>query len=144
MLESALQSSSYRIIRSVGKWRTSLTKAGNMKAPSRKNIVEWIIEVWSDISTECIVNLFKCCGLNLQIDGTAEDVIHCFKEGEPCASRKDKLKSQLSVLSEEVDLKNPFIKSSDEEDAAQDFNKIDEDDDIDLNTTVKTQIAMSM
>ena len=34
----------------------------------------------------------KCCGLNLQIDGTEDHVIHCFKEGEACASRKDKLK----------------------------------------------------
>ena len=66
--------------------------------------------------------------MNLQIYGTEDHVIHCFKEGEPCASGKDKLKSQLSVLSEEADLKNPFIKSSDEEDAPQDFNKIDEDD----------------
>ena len=66
--------------------------------------------------------------MNLQIDGAEDHVIHCFKEGEPCATGKDKLKSQLSVLSDEADLSNPFITSSDEEDAAQDFNKIDEHD----------------
>ena len=58
------------------------TEAGNMKAPSWKRIVEWILEAWSDLSTECIVNSFKCCGLNHQIDGTEDHVIYCFKEGE--------------------------------------------------------------
>ena len=70
-----------------------------MKALSQKNIVEWILEARSAFSTEYIVNSFKSCGLNLQIDGTEDHVIHCLKEGEPCASGKDKLKSQQSVLS---------------------------------------------
>ena len=39
---------------------------------------------------------------------------------------------KMFYLSEEANLKNPFITSSDEEDAVQDLNKIDEDDDIDI------------
>ena len=58
------------------------TEAGNMKAPSRKKIVEWIPEAWSSFSKEIIVNSFKCFRLNLQIDGAEDHVIHCFQEGE--------------------------------------------------------------
>ena len=33
----------------------------------------------------------KVCGLTLATDGTENHLIHCFKEGEPCAVRREML-----------------------------------------------------
>ena len=105
------------------------TVGGNIKAPSRKKIVEWIIDAWSQLSEESIIKSFKCCGLNLANDGTEDDQIHCLKKGQPCDAGREKLSSQLSVLSDE-DQGNPFISLSDAEDAAEEMHMIDSDDDI--------------
>ena len=49
------------------------TERGNIKAPSRKRIVEWILDAWFQLPKESIVKSFKCCGLNLANDGTEDD-----------------------------------------------------------------------
>ena len=41
------------------------TEAGNLRAPSRKNIVQWVLTAWARRSPEIIANSFKPCGLNL-------------------------------------------------------------------------------
>lgn len=104
------------------------TEAGNMKAPSRKKLVEWILEAWSSLSKESIINSFKCCGLNLESDWSEDGRTHFFKKGEPCEPGRELLKSQLSFLLQE-DIPNPFasITDSDEEDAAEEINLIDLD-----------------
>ena len=67
--------------------------------------------------TDLIKRSFPCCGLNLPVDGSDDEKIICFRDGEPCAEGKDMLKSQLSVLLEPDE--NPFemITESDVEDA---------------------------
>ena len=47
-------------------------EGGNIKAPSRKGIVEWILDAWSQLPIESIIKSFKCCGLNLANDGTED------------------------------------------------------------------------
>ncbi len=34
---------------------------------------------------------FKVCGLTLAADGKDNDLIHCFKEGQPCAAGREML-----------------------------------------------------
>lgn len=34
---------------------------------------------------------FKVCGLTLPADGSEDDLIHCFREGQPCPAGKDML-----------------------------------------------------
>ena len=46
------------------------TEAGNLRPPSRKNIVQWILTAWARLSPEIITNSFKSCGLNLNTDGS--------------------------------------------------------------------------
>ena len=46
-----------------------------------------------------IINSFKNCGLNLTTDGNEHHLIHCFKEGQPCANGLDMLKEQQNLLS---------------------------------------------
>ena len=43
------------------------TEGGNIKSPSRKRIIEWVIDAWSRLSRENRKS-FKCCDLNLAND----------------------------------------------------------------------------
>ena len=72
---------------------------------------------------------FESCAfiaLGLPIDGSANDVIHGFKEGEPCRQGRGVLRSQLSILNEPYT--NPFeVSNSDVESASDPHVWIDSD-----------------
>ena len=87
------------------------TEGGNMEPPSRKRIIEWVLDTWFK---ENIIKSFKCCGLNLANDGTEDDFIHCLKKGQPWKAGSQKLNSQLSILVDKSDTVNPLISPSDE------------------------------
>ena len=99
------------------------------KLPSRKRIIEWVLEAWSQLSKENIIKSFKCCDLNLANDGTVDDFIHCLKKGQPCEAGRQKLNSQLSILVDESNVINPFSSPSDEEDANIEMNMIKDETD---------------
>ena len=111
------------------------TEAGNIRPPSRKTIVEWVLTAWSRLSADVISKSFKSCALNLAVDGTEDSMIHCFKKGQPCEAGSDQLQAQLSVL-DEPNLPNPFIVVTDSDvEEANDANlsvAIDPDDDDDI------------
>ena len=96
------------------------TEGGNMKHPSGKRIIEWVIDAQSQLSKENITNSL-CCGLNHGNDGTEDDFIHCLKTGQHYKTARQKLNSQLSVLVDESDAVSPFISPSDEEDANEEM-----------------------
>ena len=50
--------------------------------------------------------------MNLSTDGSKDDVIHCFKNDQPCKSGKKILASQFSILSEKDE--NTFLNIDDE------------------------------
>ena len=111
------------------------TEAGNMRPPSRKMIVEWVLTAWSRLSTDhAIAKSFTSCALNLAVDGSEDSEIHYFKKGQPREAGAEQLEAQLSVL-DELNLPNPFqvITDSDIEET-NDENKITlkEDSDIDV------------
>ena len=110
------------------------TNAGNLKAPPRRQIVEWIIQSWNDLPKALIAKSFKCCGLNLPNDGSQDEVIHCFKKGNPCEAGAALLKAQLDVLEDSLLNQNPFdeITESDMEDANEPFRLLDQDSDDDI------------
>ena len=93
------------------------TEAGNMKHASRHLVVGWILESWNRLEKNLIIKSFKSCGLNLKTDGSVDHLIHCFKEGQPCANGLDMLKKQQNLLSNAEYLNsNPFeITESDTE-----------------------------
>ena len=64
------------------------TKGVNMKPLSRKRIIEWVLDTWSQQSKENIIKLLKCCDLNLANDGTEDNFIHFLKKGHPCKAGK--------------------------------------------------------
>ena len=105
------------------------TQAGNMKAPPRRKIVEWVLEAWSKLSKDLIVKSFKTCGLNLAIDGSEDQSIHCFKKKGCCPNGAAMLQEALQIVTDERVQENPFdqLSESDVEDACEPFHLIDED-----------------
>ena len=73
--------------------------------------------------------MFKCCGLNLANDSTGFDFIHCLNKGQPCEDGRKKLNSQLSILVDKSDAVNPSISPSDEKDASEGMNVIEDETD---------------
>ena len=107
----------------MAKWRSpSITWRWKYEAPSRKTIVERILDAWSQFSKENIIKSFKCFDFSHANDGTEDDFIHCLSV--PCKAGIQKLNSQLSILVGKNDALNPFISSSDEEDANEEMNVI--------------------
>ena len=119
------------------KWLSSgihqYTKSGNMKAPPRRIIVQWILDAWGNLSKELIMKSFKCCALNLSLDSSEDALIHCFKENSACSSGAKKLKEALQNLHDEYLEENPFAEAtdSDAEDACQPFHLLDMDEEAD-------------
>ncbi|KAM3616613.1 uncharacterized protein V6R79_020854 [Siganus canaliculatus] len=62
------------------------TKGGNVRAPACRLLVSWVLQAWDKLDAEMVKNSFKVCGLTVAADGSEDHLIHCFKEGEPCAS----------------------------------------------------------
>ena len=60
--------------------------------------MNWILEAWEEISPERIKKFFKLCALNLAKDGSENNLIHFFKEGQSCKVGKEILQTQLSIL----------------------------------------------
>ena len=85
------------------------TEAGNMKSASRELVVTWILEAWRRLDKTLIAKSFKSCGLNLKVDGSEDNLIHCFQNDQPCASGSSILKEQLQLLKDADVLNcNPF------------------------------------
>ena len=55
------------------------TAEGNLKAPPRKRIVQWNMELWGSLSVVNIKQSLKSYALYLNVDGSEDDNIHCFK-----------------------------------------------------------------
>ena len=68
--------------------------------PPRRTILQWIIDAWAELSVDIIKKSFISCALNLPIDGSQDDSIHCQKDGQPCSSGIEILRLQLNILDE--------------------------------------------
>ena len=38
--------------------------------------MQWILDAWGNLSKELIMKSFKCCALNLLLDGSEDALIH--------------------------------------------------------------------
>lgn len=79
----------------------SFTAGGNVRSPSYELLCTWIVNAWSSITKEMIVNSFKCCGISIALDGTEDNLISCFKHNTGCEIGLEIL--QKSILAEEND-----------------------------------------
>ena len=69
-----------------------LTGHGNMRAPPRWQMIEWVLEAWKKLPTDVIITSFKVCALSTNLDGSEYDQTVCIKHG-PCQNLLEKLKS---------------------------------------------------
>ena len=112
------------------------TVQGNVKAPQRRTIVLWILEAWKRLDSAMIASSFRSCGVCLADDGSEDETIHCFKEGQPCHSGMQRLKLMASSIDENQI--NPFdnFTESDVQDCAPDIARIDSDEENDIDVEI--------
>ena len=61
-----------------------LTAQGNMPAPSRRQMVTWVVsEAWKKLPDDLIRKSFKVCALSSSLDGSEDNELMCIKHG-PC------------------------------------------------------------
>ena len=57
-----------------------VTDEGNLKSPEWRAIVQWILKAWDELTPETIAKSFKACALNIPVDGSEDENIHCLKK----------------------------------------------------------------
>ena len=104
----------------------SFSAAGNMHAPPRCEIVQWILEAWDSLDRELIICSFRSYTLTVAPDGSKDDQIHCLKEDQLCHAGLDHLTSTQQAVSAPW-VTNPFadVTMSDIEEAAPENSLID-------------------
>ncbi|KAF7637694.1 hypothetical protein Mgra_00001994 [Meloidogyne graminicola] len=74
--------------------------------------LSWVADAWDSIPTEDIKRSFKVCGITNEIDGSEDELIHCFKKEGQIPLGLEKLKEEaekelinnVTELFEEIDL----------------------------------------
>ena len=117
------------------------TAAGNFRAPPRRAILLWIIDAWAELPTEVVKDSFQICPLNPPVEGSCDDVIHCFKDGQPCSTRKAMLRSRLEILSEPANAISFDTTDSDVEEAL-DVLDSDQEGDSDIEVDWRYQVSV--
>lgn len=68
-----------------GQWTTAgektYTRAGNVRAPSKLQCLEWVKKAWEAVEVEVIKNSFRSCEISVMIDGSEDKEIHCIRDG---------------------------------------------------------------
>ncbi|XP_051246668.1 zinc finger and SCAN domain-containing protein 12 [Dicentrarchus labrax] len=93
------------------------TAGGYLKAPARHLLVDWVVAAWDNLDEDLIRESFKVCGLSVKSDGSEDDLILCFQEGQPCDAGREAL-AQVRQRS----LENQCQTAQDEEDEEELFN----------------------
>ena len=111
-----------------------MTAHGNMKGPSRQQMIEWVSEAWKKLPAEVIEKSFKVCALSSNLDGSEDDQVTYIKHG-PCQS----LLPRLQAFHQEEEETDPFecTTVSEEERAQEDvahliLHEDDEDEILDI------------
>ena len=106
------------------------TPAGNMRAPSKPLMVQWVVRAWEAITKETIVRSFEACGITT----SDPDRIHCTSNASGLAlAAYPVLKSFHARLTQSIDIDGKESDdsewSSSDEDAAE---NADEDEEVDV------------
>ena len=57
-----------------------VTAGGNLKPPTKLQIVQWVKNSWQKLSNDLIAKSFKVCAISNNVDGTEDEQIKCLKE----------------------------------------------------------------
>ncbi len=96
------------------------TKGGNLKAPSRALLCQWVKSAWEAVSIESVTKSFLSCEITTSTNGNDDHEIHCFKPNQPCGEAgRIALQQQMELLNatpvSTEDLYDPFSSDEDEE-----------------------------
>ena len=93
------------------------------------------MKAWDELTPETIVKSFKACALNIPVDGSEDEIIHCFKKNQLYHSGFEMLKQQLDILNK-PDV-NPFdVPYDDVYETVPQFLTVDEDSEEDIDIEV--------
>ena len=59
------------------------TRGGNPRPPPMDVYLQWVVDAWASISNDLIKDSFKACGITVNLDGSEDEMIHCFKPHGP-------------------------------------------------------------
>ena len=51
------------------------TPSGNLKQPTRQDVIDWVSQAWSSIKKETLVHSFLVCGISNALDGSQDDLV---------------------------------------------------------------------
>ena len=90
------------------------TKQGKLKTSLRKLTDEWTTGTWNKLGEDIFENSFTASALNLNVNGSDDSRIDCFKQDQLYATGYEKLQRQL-YESDSTFNANPFSESYIEE-----------------------------
>ena len=100
------------------------TKGGHQRAPTKRQVCEWVLESWRQLPEEAIKESFRSCGITVSITGLGDDHISCMKDGREAAAAKPIVKKKTEALmrarADEND-SDPFSDLSDDEEPEEDY-----------------------
>ena len=92
-----------------------LTKAGNLKRASYRQVAEWVKEAWENVDPELIKRSFQCCGISINTDGSEDDLLFDYDRVERFERREQRelTNNEITELDEldettEIDEENEF------------------------------------
>ena len=104
------------------------TCGGNMKAPSRSLVCEWVKASWAAVSLEMVKDSFLSCAITTSTNGSDDEKIHCFKQGQPCAAGRALLEEETKkLLAQEEPVDDRDLFASDEDDEENEVTIHDEE-----------------
>ena len=77
---------------------TQHTAGGNMKAPSLQTLIDWVKQAWEKMSQNLISHSFLACGQTVNIDGSQDDMITCFKDTANCPGSLGMLQERMKAM----------------------------------------------
>ena len=82
-----------------------------------------------NVRIDVIKSSFKSCALNVAIDGSKDELIHCFKENQLCSAGLQHLKVMANTIDDERE--DFFVSLSDSGVEQEAINELDSDDEND-------------
>lgn len=80
--------------------KKTYTKAGNMRAPSKLQVVNWVIQAWNSLSEQMIQDSFKTCAVTNSLDGSEDHMIEVLTEGKLCADKAEQVRELGCTLNQ--------------------------------------------
>ena len=106
----------------------SFTPAGNMRAPSKPLVVQWVKTAWDAVGVDVIKKSFIVSGIALHPDGSEDNNIRCIQTDGVAAQAKEEITRQTALLTQDEDENDPFLDCEDDEELENNETVIDDDD----------------